>query len=260
MNIENELWRWAEKTSEKYMETGQSFYTQSNLRKIKEDRIELLILGINPGSESVSFDKWRKQECWKSILPDLNDKASKDKMPEILLKGNPCYEERAKWLHWRKLCRIFSNGGIEHLLHNESSFVETNLILSSTKVEKELSQKLWTVFPEYAFELIDILKPKNIVCLGNVVRNKVFQKKFKQLSDNDRIDYTPVYYKENDGTKFFSIHHPSFRYSKEEIELTGKCLGTYITKDIKVANPSPKELNPYIEAYCQHFKIHRNNQ
>ena len=58
MNIQNEIIEWAKKTVKAYNETGMSYYTQSPLVEIKEDHIDLLVLGINPGSWSIPFEEW----------------------------------------------------------------------------------------------------------------------------------------------------------------------------------------------------------
>ena len=110
-NIESQLIDWAKETVNAYNRTKACFYTQSPLDQIKKDNIELLVVGINPGSPKKSFDELlNNDKCvWKDLL-------TKEGMtPEIFLKGNPSYVDMRKkerdgtinreerWRYWDNL-------------------------------------------------------------------------------------------------------------------------------------------------------------
>jgi hypothetical protein len=75
MSIQKELRDWADKVVKKYNPVAKtensSYYTQSNLKKIKRSP-QVLILGINPGSSG----------NYKEIDP------------ETFLKGNPFFSPK----------------------------------------------------------------------------------------------------------------------------------------------------------------------
>ena len=100
MNIQKELIDWAKEVVEDYNQAGLSYYTQSPLIDVKEDYIDLLVLGINPGSCSVPLKEWkfRGKQCTEGIPYD------------VFLMGNPSYqrmrEKKEKWSYWDKLCKL----------------------------------------------------------------------------------------------------------------------------------------------------------
>ena len=133
MNIKNELEAWAKETVKAYNQFCLSYYTQSPLNLIEKDNIELLVLGINPGSESVPFNdwSWRNQKCPNGLSYD------------VFLLGNPPYQEMRDgkikaWSYWNKLCNILNEAGLKDKLNDPRSFVLTNIYYGSTKKAKEI--------------------------------------------------------------------------------------------------------------------------
>ena len=244
MNIESEIQEWAKKTVIAYNQRKRSYYTQSPLVGIKEDKIELLVLGINPGSISKPFDEWVNDDLWKG-------KITKNGMTaEILLQGNPAYPNRNKeWSFWKKLRSLLEISGMDCLMDNEKSFVYTNVFLCSTKKEKGISKDDYNNLKLYTFMLIDILKPKRIICLGQNTMDSLLVNYLKKKDNTCKLTGLPIRYKVINEMKVYGFHHPAYYYSNEEKQLVGHFLGHYDKKIITEANPLPKELEQYVVAY-----------
>ena len=132
MNIQKELIDWAKEVVEDYNQVGLSYYTQSPLIDVKEDYIDLLVLGINPGSCSVPLKEWkfRDRQCTEGITYD------------VFLMGNPSYqrmrEKKEKWSYWDKLCKLLEIAGMQSYV-DRKAFVLTNIFFCSTKKESGIS-------------------------------------------------------------------------------------------------------------------------
>lgn len=258
MNIKNELEAWAKETVKAYNQFCLSYYTQSPLNLIEKDNIELLVLGINPGSESVPFNdwSWRNQKCPNGLSYD------------VFLLGNPPYQEMRDgkikaWSYWNKLCNILNEAGLKDKLNDPRSFVLTNIYYGSTKKAKEI--KGFNELKDHAFKLIDILKPKRIICLGQKVMDAVLEEYVDKNERDCFVEDLPIRYKlipvrneENHYMKVFGFHHPAYPYTRQEKELVGKFLG-YYGKDIsnmpesKVL-PTNDELQRLANAYRDRIK------
>ena len=257
MNIEKELFEWAKETVNDYNKTKACFYTQSPLDQIKNDEIELLVLGINPGSSKESFEeilKKNQESVWRSILTE------EGMTPEAFLKGNPSYismikGESKEWSYWKKLCDLLHIAGMSNLIENlatdHSSFVLTNIFHGSTKEESEISVDDFKKYKDHTFKLIELLKPKRIICLGQRVMDVVLEKYYKDKIDkNCYVLDLPIRYKEINNVKVFGFHHPASRYTTEEKDLVGKFLKYYDNNDFDPKNPLPtEELKDSAEKY-----------
>ena len=257
MNIEKELFNWAKETIEDYNNTGYSYYTQSPLNQIKEDQIELLVLGINPGSGQESFEdmKNKKESLWKELL------SNEGMTPTIFLQGNPYYKNRDKWPFWRNFNDLLKQAGLLHLINDDNSFAYSNIYCGSTANAKGLPVEKFSM---HCFKLIEILKPKRIICFGQIVMDELLK-----LYDKDRNCYVedlPIRYKKINNIKVFGFHHPASRYTTQEKELVAKFLEYYDNNDLSEVdpkNPLPtKELKNVAEQYRTRnlFKALINNQ
>ena len=147
-----ELKKWATDVVKKYDAVAESYnisyYTQSDLNKLSDSsNVEVLILGINPGSTGIAKDP---------ITAD------------VFLKGNKSFSEREKsWHLWKNLRKILSAGGVDYLLDEESRFVFSNVYHCDTLKANELSPDLKDEqIVKLTIELIKKLHPVRVLCLG----------------------------------------------------------------------------------------------
>ena len=262
--INEQLRDWADKTADFYHNIAirdsscdLAFYTQSDLSRIHYSP-ELLILAINPGS-SGSYKDQIKNPNWH-----LSERMSGEK----LLAGNPWYGERESWHLWMRLRRIFSFGKIENYLNDEASLVYSNVVLFNTPKAAQIPAVVFEKYKcqERCMELIEILRPKRILCLGRT-------NCFKRLSVNWIVELIPA--ELHFGTigkeriPVFGIPHTASYYSTEEMDMLGSCLGyLFACNDVAEVMPetirdkfgdkieawkSPKANNPSSENW---FDIH----
>ncbi len=222
-SFKQELHEWADWTADFYHKKAISdkkydiaFYTQSNLTEIVQPP-DLLILAINPGSggkyeEQISNVTWKR---WGLI----------DRMDgTTLLKGNPMWEERNTWGFWLRINNIFNRGGIKDILQDTSRFVWSNLTLFATKKEKDLP-KLLTECTQKTIELIDILRPRHILCLGGEGCIKPLKTEAK-FETKELLPFNLLSFGKYNGILIYSIRHTASRpaFTIEEMNLIGKCL------------------------------------
>lgn len=247
MEIKTELYEWAKETVKDYNKTGMIYYTQSPLDQIKEDNIELLVLGINPGSVSKPFEDCMNDEFWKGKI------TQEGMTVDTFLQGNPAYPNRDKtWPFWRNFKALLKKADLIHLINDDDSFVYSNIYCGSTKNAYGLPVEKFSM---HCKKLIDILKPKRIICFGLVVMDELLK-----LYDEDRdcnVADLPIRYKKfNNNMKVYGFHHPASRYTTEEKELVGKFLEYYDKNDLPKVdhkNPLPsKELIDLAEKYRKH--------
>lgn len=220
--MKQELVKWADSTANLYNDLAQNetdfdkaFYTQSNLNDL-EQRPELLILAINPGAGG-SYTDQVTNSLWTGW--GLNGKMD----GTTLLKGNPTWEERdVKWKFWQRLKSILRRGEIESIIQDKSKFVLTNLTLFSSVQAKDLP-KLPSECVQKTIELINILQPKKILCLGisDCIEPLKKEGKFttEMLLPNNLLSFGKYQH-----IPIYSIKHPASRYNNEEMNLVGKCL------------------------------------
>ena len=265
MSIENQLEKWAQYTVADYNEnTEYSYYTQSPLNQIKSVPIKLLILGINPGSDDVKIKEWGKSSpVWNNILGNEGMTFKK------LLEGNPFFvsmiEKKRigvkyeKWNFWEKLCQLLAIAGLNKLIDSYSDYAYTNIYLGSTKGEKDIPKKKYNELKNHAFELIDILQPECIICLGQKVMDSVLEHYNFKNDKTCQVPGLPIRYKLINGMQFYGFHHPAYFYSDAEKKLVGKYLGYYYgKKNITATDSLPQELDLLGKAYLE-YKANNNN-
>ena len=231
MSLKDGLKAWAARTVGLYHNLAMTekdgnlaFYTQTNLTEV-EKYPELLVLAINPGSGGPYFSESGKNngqvdnKIWKEwgIRDGHMD-------GDTLLKGNAFWWEREKWHLWKRL-RIILSHWKEHvsLLDDEHRFVFTNMILFNTSKAKGLPKVAFEKCPQSTIELIKLLQPRRILCLG---RKDCFQLLCKHTGvlPTELIPSELSYGRWN-NIPVYGIPHTSKRYSYEEMNLIGKGLG-----------------------------------
>lgn len=264
MNIQERIEKeWAQDTVADYNEnTGYSFYTQSPLNQIKNIPIKLLVLGINPGSHDVKIEDWKVAPVWKDILGEEGMTSKK------LMGGNPSFvsmiekkkagEKYKKWNFWEKLCQLLDIAGQKKLVDNFSDYVYTNIYLGSTKGEKDIPKDKYKKLKEHAFELINILQPECIICLGQKVMDSVLEHYEFKNDKTCQVPGLPIRYKLINGMQVFGFHHPAYYYSDAEKKLVGGFLGHYYKNTgITAVDPLPVGLelikNNYLDYKANHI-------
>ena len=154
-----ELQQWAAEVIEKITpiaeEINLAYYPLQSEAKMNP---ELLIIGLNPGSEA-SYKNQQENPNW-----EFKD----GKMTvERLLKGNPCYSEKDTW---SVIEGIENTDFIKKAIKNDS-YCFMNYIFFSTKDESTLkSLKGFKNIEEICVALtkkfIEIVNPKQIIVLG----------------------------------------------------------------------------------------------
>lgn len=245
--MKQELAKWADSTANLYHDLAKkeptfdkAFYTQSNLNDL-EQRPELLILAINPGSGG-SYTEQIATQLW--INWGLDGKMD----GATLLKGNPKWYERDSWRFWQRLKSILSSNGGKPILQDKSKFVLSNLTLFSSVQAKDLP-KLPSECIQKTIELINILQPKSILCLGitDCIEPLKKEGKFttKMLLPNNLLSFGKYQH-----IPIYSIKHPASRLTNEEMNLVGKCLKYLFDNpnDTDIKNQIEKNFSSEIDA------------
>lgn len=162
---------WADNAAKGYVSitkdiegNASSFYTQSDLTKLSQSP-EVMILGINPGSEGTYIEQ-KANPNWGLNGADMDG--------AHLIRGNYCkdansrsaWDNRGKWNYWKRLRNYFRNVAEGNPLDDESKFVLSNISFFNTPKANQLSNELLLRTIPYSIELINIIKPKHIVFLS----------------------------------------------------------------------------------------------
>jgi hypothetical protein len=185
------------------------------------EKPRVLLLGLNPaGKGPYTTVGEYKGQCTTWELPEEGMR------PEIFVQQNPWYfggrkyDPKEKWNILEKLEVTIS---VNHELNKEFfNMVYMNLLYFNSKDFKEFQKHFkddWKdVFDKCAdftkFLIVEIIKPRRIVCLGAHCFPKFMGKdtKYQNRVKNASLDGIPVY----------GIEHPSSRLSNEKREIIGK--------------------------------------
>ena len=239
MSMQKELREWADKTAKGYVsiandygETAPSFYTQSDLTKIKESPI-VLILGINPGSEGLYIDQ-KTSTGWGLNGSDMDG--------EHLILGNYCKNEsgntnwnnRDKWPFWWRLKAYFADVFPANPLENEELFVVTNITFFNSSKAKEINNnELFLRTMHYSIELIELLNPKFVIFLGgkNTLKKLIrANKDNKDFCLNYDMINSRVCKGQLNGNSFLAVPHPSAHLRREERQVVIDCITAFMNK------------------------------
>ena len=262
MDIQKELMDWAEKTVEIYKNqpTDLGFYTQTPLSIFLKDDIQepdLLILGINPGSEG----------------------GIKEYSGAELLKGNPCFEridndyiinelknkeDKIKntrgWALWHQIHRMLKYSNRQDLLEDIKNFVISNIIFYGTANEKEIPKDIdFNGCAERTVELINILHPKIVLLLGS--NATILFEDVSKLKLETLVQKSMSYLKYSDNTLVLSIKHTAYHYSNLEKELIGKTIGYALDHHLVVNQECiKKEFSDIIQKFEMMIRINLLNR
>lgn len=222
MDFKQALNEWADETANYYHKLAienpkynLAFYTQSDLTNIKENT-ELLILGINPGSTG-SYTEQILNPYW-----GLDGKMD----GKHLLKGNPDWHEHKKWPYWNRLYKFFSiKPEGENILDDDSQYILSNASFFNTKKAGDISNELLRKSLPMTIELINITKPKRIICLSG---KDCFARIKAAIPSSESFEYEELFHSifigNLNGIPCYAIPHPSAYLSDEHRTLIKNCL------------------------------------
>ena len=238
MCIQEELQAWAIKTVAAYHriagEVNMAYYTQSDLSLISEEPA-LMIVGINPGSES-TYTAQCDNENW-TYLYENKDAPS----PNHLLKGNYCrekdkpssWENHRKWKYWSGLKRCLSQTDLKAIIEDDSKIIVTNASFFSTKTADGISESLLIKTIPYTLDLITITNPNHIIFLSG---KKCFERLHRISKSPDLIQFEykhvcgNIYIGKLNGKLCVGIPHPTYK-TNEELDLVASVIPYLMNAD-----------------------------
>ena len=236
MNIQEELQAWAKETVAAYHEIARkenkAYYTQSDLSLISE-RPELMIVGINPGSEG-SYKDQCENKNWSYLYKNNID-------ANHLLKGNYCREEgkpsawenHKKWKYWNGLKRCLSQTNLKTILDDDRKIIITNASFFSTSKANEISDSLLIETIPFTLKMIDKTDPKHLIFLSG---KSCFEKlhRISKSSNIIQFEYKHVcgniFIGKLNGKLCVGIPHPTYK-TNEELELVASVIPHLISSD-----------------------------
>jgi len=174
-----------------------------------------MIIGINPGCGTI-FSQWGLKDCAISNS-------------DFLYLGNPCFEglsdkeiiyemsekydkdkKRHGWDLWHKIHKMLGYAGKGELLEDPGKFVLTNMVFFGTahqgQIPKEIDQEFCA---KKTLELIDILKPKVVLLLGDQTRD-LFKKVANVSHMEELIHNYHDFYSFYNKSHVISIYHTAY--------------------------------------------------
>jgi len=236
-DIKNQLIEWAEKTNNIYHQLASgkdgnhlSYYTQSVLNNIGEEPVEVMVVGINPGSEG-NYEEMLANKHWTGSDDII------EKMPSShLLEGNHFFNEKLNctswdmhlsWKYFQNLMGYFSmvDGYNKNILLDEKRFVLTNLTFFNTKNVQSLPKDIQKKTFGCTIELINIIKPKMVVFLGVEEGRKLLGtiEEFKENTAAMKVfDGNPkigsgVYVGNVSNIPCVTLRHPAYSTNEENV-------------------------------------------
>lgn len=124
---------------------------------------------------------------------------------------------------WQRLCRLFSQGGMQEVLQNDESLVWSNVFHLNSKKESGLTSPMKAPkVVELTRELIRVLHPQRVLCLGGA--NCLYQLFPKHEATLEELIPSTLWYTKLGSTPIYGIPHTSSCYTNEQTELLGKAL------------------------------------
>ena len=266
-----ELEKWAERASVLYNEIGSekklSFYTQSPLDKLVDNQVEVMIIGINPGSEG-DYETMLSNKTWTHCNGKI------DNMPTWhLLKGNHNWIEsmncsswdlHVSWPYFKGLMRYFSLIGERNILMDETKFVLTNMTFLNTKNKKDLSNDILPRTISLTVELIELIRPKMIVFLDGgdafgYLNNLKGEFKFQDHTSKypiKKVKDSSVYVGELNEIPCYGVRHPAYAAEEVFLQISTflKCVFGLKVKDLPSCDFINEQCNEAIK-YVEKAKV-----
>lgn len=209
-DIQLKLKDWATTTYDKYVEIAQTydvaFYQQTPLNDLT-DNVKVVVLGINPGSAGTYTDQ-KNNPAWEMHRDNF------------LLNGNkPSWGERYRWRFIQNLCRLFGTSQLD-----DREVVITNTTFFSTPKANQLFDSIVDKTVESSIELIDILNPGFVLCLGGANCFNRLRKHYGDKFTSEDVYGNALKIGSLNGRVYLGIYHPSYHYPAQLTELVKKAI------------------------------------
>jgi hypothetical protein len=202
-----------------------------------EKQPELLILGLNPHGSDPYWDG--------KFIPPYEEAI------ERFSKGNPHYGEKDSWNLWQGLKRVFQKGDIADMLQDDYPYMYMNVLYFNTDdidIFKSYD-KSGNIFREnvnLTAELIQLLKPKHILCLSI---NECFNRIKSNFTDCRTLIPSFLAAGQWGNIPVYGIRHPS--YGNKGEALTGKSLKYLFDRD----QQQTVSADEYKQAFADDLKL-----
>lgn len=240
MVIKEQLEKWAKETVDVYnpIANGLGYYTQSVLNRKSLDP-DLLILGINPGAAGGGImdgdELLQGNPCFKG-------KSDKEIMYDFFERPDP--QKRKKgWDLMVKIRKMLEFAG-KHTLDDLDNFVLSNMVFFGTAEQGQIPIVInQDVCARQTLKLIDILKPKVVLLLGDQSRD-LFKKNANNVNMEELVPNYHDFYCFHKGYHVIAIYHTAYYafYTDERMKVIGNILGYALDNPSKRIDKKQLEL------------------
>lgn len=240
--IQEKLRKWAEETVKVYNPIADSlgYYTQSALNRETLDP-DILILGINPGEAGGGIMNGEELLQGNPCFKGKNDKEVID-----VFFDNPDAQKRKRgWDLMVKVRKMLELAG-KHTLNDLDNFVLSNMVFFGTKKQGQIPIVInQDVCARQTLKLIDILKPKVVLLLGDQTRD-LFKKVANVSHMEELIPKYHDFYCFYNNIHVISLYHTAYYsyYNFDNMAFIGNILGYALdnSKDIIERDKLEKDL------------------
>lgn len=249
MSIQNELREWAEETVNVYnpmaQTTGLGYYTQSVLNR-ETLNPDILILGINPGA--AGGGRMTGEELLQGN-PCFKGKGDEEILFDLYKKRDP-QKRKYGWDLTNKVNKMLEYAG-KRTLNDLDKFVLSNMVFFGTDHQGDIPIEIdQEVCAQKTLKLIDILKPKVVLLLGDQTKD-LFKKVAKISHMEELIPNYHDFYCFYNNIHVISIYHTAFYrfFIDDNMKVIGNIIGYAL--DNSTDRIDIQKLNSFVEKRIQ---------